>query len=366
MQTERRQARFLSAALDHMERPAHDRNVVGIPSGFPLVQSPRITRVSARGARAAYERSRSMTKNITWVGLDAHKKAINVAMLVGHDTKAQEWVVENKPAAVRRLVKKLVREADAGEVRCCYEAGPCGYALQRQMEAAGPVICEVIAPALIPRKPGERIKTDRRDARKLGELLRAGLLTEVQAPTPEQEAVRDLCRAREDAKEDLLRCRHRRGKMLLRRDLVYSGGKKAWTPAHRTWLRSVQCDHTADQAVLSDYLLAIEQVEQRLQTLDQQLRAAAESDPLRERVGWLRCFRGIDTVTAVTVVAELHGLERFTSPRALMAYVGLVPSEHSSSDRMRGGCSSKPRGTIGIRRTSAPGSKSAARGNRLP
>ena len=184
-----------------------------------------------------------MTKNITWVGLDAHKKAINVAALCPEQAKPQEWIVENKPAAIRRLVKKLVREADGGEVRCCYEAGPCGYALQRQIEAAGPVICEVIAPALIPRKPGERIKTDRRDARKLGELLRAGLLTEVQPPTPEQEAVRDLCRAREDAKEDLLRCRHRLGKMLLRRGLVYSVGKKAWTQAHRQWLRSLQFDH---------------------------------------------------------------------------------------------------------------------------
>jgi transposase len=158
-----------------------------------------------------------MGKGITWVGLEAHKKAINVAVLVGHERQPQEWNVEHKPAAIRRLVKKVVRDAEGGEVRCCYEAGRGGYALQRQIEAAGPVICEVIAPALIPRKPGERIKTDRRDARKLAELLRAGLLTEVRAPTPEQEAVRDLCRAREDAKEDLLRCRHRLGKMLLRR-----------------------------------------------------------------------------------------------------------------------------------------------------
>jgi transposase len=278
-----------------------------------------------------------MRKNITWGGLDAHKKAINVAVLVGHERQPQEWVVENKPAAIRRLVKKLVREANGGEVRCCYEAGPCGYALQRQIEAAGPVICEVIAPALVPRKPGERIKTDRRDARKLAELLRAGLLTEVQAPSPEQEAVRDLCRAREDAKQDLLRCRHRLGKLLLRRGLVYSGGKRAWTQAHRKWLRSLQFDHGTDQAVLKDYLLAIEQVQQRIQTLGQHLTAAAESESLREPVGWLRCFRGIDTVTAVTLVAELHGIERFTSPRQLMAYVGLVPSEHSSSERSRRG-----------------------------
>lgn len=278
-----------------------------------------------------------MGERITWVGLDAHKKAVNVAALLGRERQPQEWNVENKPAAIRRLVKKLVREADGGEVRCCYEAGPCGYALQRQIEAAGPVICEVIAPALIPRKPGERIKTDRRDARKLAELLRAGLLTEVQAPTPEQEAVRDLCRAREDAKEDLLRCRHRLGKMLLRRGLVYGGGKKAWTQAHRKWLHSLRFDNALDHAVVADYLLAIEQVEQRIQSLEQQLTAAAESEPLRAPVGWLRCFRGIDTVTAVTLVAELHGIERFASPRQLMAYVGLVPSEHSSSERTRRG-----------------------------
>jgi transposase len=274
---------------------------------------------------------------IIWVGMDAHKKAINVAVLCGNEREVREWTVENKPAAIRRLVKKVVREADGREVRCCYEAGPCGYALQRQIEAAGPVICEVIAPSLIPRKPGERIKTDRRDARKLAEMLRTGLLTEVQAPTPEQEAVRDLCRAREDAKEDLLRCRHRLNKMLLRRGLVYRVGSRLWTGAHRQWLRSLRFEHASDRAVMQDYLMAIEQLEERLKTLEQELTTAAESEAFREPVGWLRCFRGIDTVTAVTVVAELHGIERFQSPRELMAYVGLVPSEHSSSERTRRG-----------------------------
>jgi transposase len=274
---------------------------------------------------------------IIWVGLDAHKKAVNVAVLSANERELQEWTVENKPAAIRRLVKKLVRGADGREVRCCYEAGPCGYALQRQIESAGPVICEVIAPSLIPRKPGDRIKTDRRDARKLAEMMRAGLLTEVQAPTPEQEAVRDLCRAREDAKEDLLRCRHRLNKLLLRRGLVYRVGSRPWTGAHRQWLRSLQFDYASDRAVLQDYLMAIEQLEERLKTLEQELTTAAESKAFREPVGWLRCFRGIDTVTALTVVAELHGIERFQSPRELMAYVGLVPSEHSSSDRTRRG-----------------------------
>jgi len=282
-----------------------------------------------------------MQKGITWVGMDAHKKAINVAVLIGHQREPEEWTVEHKPAALRRLVRKLVREADGGEVRCCYEAGPCGYALQRQIEAEGPVICEVIAPALIPRKPGERIKTDRRDARKLAELLRAGLLTEVQAPTPEQEAVRDLCRAREDAKQDQMRCRHRLGKLLLRRGMVYGGGKKAWTQTHRKWLRTLQFDHASDQAAFDDYLLAIEQVEERIKTLEQRMQATAESEPYAKPVGWLRCFRGIDTVTALSLVAELHGIERFPSPRELMAYLGLVPSEHSSAERSRRGAITK-------------------------
>jgi transposase len=143
----------------------------------------------------------------TYVGVDAHKKDLFIAMLVGDRTAPVTWQVANEPQAVRRLVRKLEREAP-GPVRVCYEAGPCGYALQRHMTTPR-VACQVIAPALIPRKPGERIKTNQRDARKLVELLRAGLLTEVQPPTPEAEAVRDLCRARDDAREDLQRARHR-------------------------------------------------------------------------------------------------------------------------------------------------------------
>src|SRR5438034_8828164 len=176
-------------------------------------------------------------KNITtYVGVDAHKKDLFIAMLIGDQTTPVTWTVPNEPNAVRRLVRKLEREAP-GPVRVCYEAGPCGYALQRRMTTPC-VSCQVIAPALIPRKPGERIKTNRRDARKLAELLRAGLLTEVRPPTPEEEAVRDLCRARDDAREDLQRCRHRLGKLLLRRGLHYSG--RNWTRGHRRWVDSLE------------------------------------------------------------------------------------------------------------------------------
>jgi transposase len=157
------------------------------------------------------------------------------------------------------------------------------------------------------------------------------------APTLGEEAARDLCRAREDIREDLLRARHRLGKFLLRRGLVWRT-TKAWTQAHRRWLRSLTFDQAADQAVLNDYRLAVEQLEARLEAVDAALTALAQEDLFRQPVGWLRCFRGIDTLTAITLVAELHDVRRFTSARALMAYVGMVPSEHSSGEtRRRGG-----------------------------
>ena len=276
-----------------------------------------------------------MGKATTYVGMDVHQKDIAVAMLVPGSLRAVEWTVVNEGRAVKRLARRLKREAAGKVVESVYEAGPCGYAVQRQFAGEG-VVCRVVAPSLIPVKPGERIKTDRRDARKLAELARAGLLTEVHAPTPEQEAVRDLCRCREDAKEDLLRARHRLSKMLLRRGWRYGAGR-AWTARHRAWLRGLRFEHPADLVVFDDYLVAIELLEQRLRGLDGALEEISRSEPYAERVGWLRCFRGIDTITAMTVLAELHDFRRFTSPRQLMAYLGLVPREHSSGESTRRG-----------------------------
>jgi transposase len=273
-------------------------------------------------------------KNITtYVGVDAHKKDLFIAMLVGDQKTPVTWHVANEPNAVRRLVRKLERNAP-GPVQLCYEAGPCGYALQRQVTTPR-VRCQVIAPALISRKPGDRIKTNRRDARKLTELLRAGLLTEVRPPTPEEEAVRDLCRARDDAREDLLRARHRLGKLLLRRGLHYSG--RNWTRAHRQWMNSLPWTQSAERVVVDDYLLAIDHTQARLIELDAQLTEIAQADPYREPVGWLRCFRGIDTLTAILILAELHDFRRFHSARALMAYLGLVPGEDSTGEKHRRG-----------------------------
>jgi transposase len=267
------------------------------------------------------------------VGIDAHQKDLFIAMLIGNEPKPVMWQVANEAHAVRRLVRTLEREAP-GPIRVFYEAGPCGYALQRQMATAR-VRCDVVAPALIPRKPGERVKTNRRDSRKLAELGRAELLTAVQPPTPEDEAVRDLARARDDAREDLQRCRHRLGKLLLRRGLHYSG--RNWTRAHRQWIESLEWAHAPERVVVDDYLLAIDHTEARLVALDARLTELAAREPYREPVGWLRCFRGIDTLTAMLILAELHDFRRFASAPALMAYLGLVPSEASSGEQHRRG-----------------------------
>lgn len=274
-----------------------------------------------------------MDHAITYVGIDVHKKDLFVAMLVGAERTPVTWQLANEPQAVRRLVRKLERDAP-GAVHVFYEAGPCGYALQRQMTMPR-IQCDVVAPALIPRKPGDRVKTNRRDARKLAELGRAGLLTVVQPPTPEDEAVRDLVRARDDAREDLQRCRHRLGKLLLRRGLHFHG--KNWTRAHRQWIKTLTWTHAGEEIVVDDYLLAIDQTQARLDTLDTQLQAIAESEAYRVPIGWLRCFRGIDTLAAMIILAELHDFRRFASPRALMAYLGLVPGEDSSGEKHRRG-----------------------------
>jgi transposase len=274
-----------------------------------------------------------MKQVTTYVGIDAHKKNLFIAMVLGNQTTPVTWQLANEPNAVRRLVRKLEREAP-GPVRAFYEAGPCGYALQRQLTTPR-VSGDVVAPALIPRKPGERVKTNRRDARKLVELGRAGLLTTVRPPTPEEEAVRDWCRARDDAREDLQRCRHRLGKLLLRRGLHYPG--RNWTRGHRQWIDSLEWTHTAERAVVDDYLLAIDHPEARRQELDARLAVIAECEPDRTPVGWLRCFRGIDTLSAILILAELHDFRRFSSARALMAYLGLVPGEDSSGEKHRRG-----------------------------
>jgi transposase len=267
---------------------------------------------------------------VVFVGLDVHKATIAVALAEAGGGEVRSYgVIPNTPAAVARLVKKL---GPAGRLRACYEAGPCGYVLLRQLTKLG-VACAVVAPALIPTKPGERVKTDRKDAAKLARLHRAGELTPVAAPTPEQEALRDLTRARQAAQQDLHRLRQRLRTLLLRLGIAEPGTTKRWSARWRVWLAGLALERAVQQTVLDDLRGAIGEAEARVERLTAAVEAQATTGPFADVIAALASLRGVGVVTAVTLVAELGDPGRFDSPRQLMAFAGLVPSEHSSGGR---------------------------------
>jgi len=277
-----------------------------------------------------------MKKDITHVALDDSKKSIVVGVLRPKATVPELRQIPNDPKQLRRFVTRLQQE---GPVRACYEAGPSGYDLYRQLTALG-LPCQVMAPALTPRKPGERIKTNRRDAAKLVRLFRAGELTPIRVPDEAQEAVRDLLRCREDVQEDLLRWRHRLLKFLARHGRSYREGRN-WTQRHWTWLRSQRFADPVLARTGQEYLCTVEQLLARRAELDRELEAIAEQEPYRTPVGWLRCFRGFDTRSALGVLIEVGDFPRFSHPRELMAYLGLVPSEFSTGEDARRGSITK-------------------------
>jgi transposase len=274
-------------------------------------------------------------KNFTiWVGIDDHADSIKVSVFgsVGSEPLERLEVVPDD-RGLRQLVRRLRVRGRA--VRCVYEAGPCGYELYRYLRQHG-IGCEVAAPALTPRRPGQKVKTDRRDADKLARLHRAGELTLIRVPDEEQEALRDLVRAREDAKEDLLRRRHRLSKFLLRHGQRYRQGQN-WTQRHWSFIRSIHFDDVHAQAVLEEYVLAIaEQVEQ-IKRLDSLMGEASRRPEYAEKVGRLKVLRGVATTTALTILSETGDLRRYAGARQLMGATGLVPSEHSSGARRRQG-----------------------------
>jgi len=279
-----------------------------------------------------------MRKGTTYVGLDVHKETIAVAVAEGEGGEVRSLgLIPNRPEALRRLVGRL---GPAKDLVCAYEAGPCGYTVYRFLTRLG-VRCVVVAPSLIPTKPGDRVKTDRRDAAKLARLLRSGELTPVWVPDEEHEALRDLTRAREDARVDLLRARHRLSKFLLRLGLVPPAGVKPWGAKHRQWLQGLQLGRASQQVVLREYLLAVEQTQERLRRLEAELAEAARTSRHAAVIGALQALRGVGLVTAVTLVAELGDLQRFRTPREVMAYAGLVPREASSGPRQHRGAITK-------------------------
>ena len=222
----------------------------------------------------------------------------------------------------------------------CYEAGPCGYGVYREIVDTGHH-CEVVAPSLIPRRSGERVKTDRRDAVKLARLHRSGELRAVWVPDEEQEAMRDLTRAREDIKAIERKAKQRLGAFLLRHERVYREGKSRWTQRYFRWLEEQKFEHPVQQVVFQEYVDTVVETRRRVASLEAQMREALERWSLRPVVEALMALRGVDVVTAMTVLAELGDITRFDSPRELMSFLGLVPSEYSSGRSRRQGAITK-------------------------
>ncbi|MGP4070912.1 IS110 family transposase [Halobacillus sp. B29] len=276
-----------------------------------------------------------MKSTLKYVGLDVSKEKIAVAIAEEGREKPRYWgVIPHTPEAIRKLVKKL---GDPQNLRFCYEAGPTGYPLYRQFLAMG-IHCDVIAPSLIPQKPGEKIKTDKRDSIRLAQLYRAGELVSVYVPTSEDEALRDLVRAREDAKEDELRAKHRLTKFLLRNNIHPPSGVNKWTKKYRAWLDTLTFKNALSKLTFQEYYHQLKELEQRIQRYEEEIKIQATDGVHAPIIQVLQSLRGIALITAVSLAAEIGSFKRFPKPGQFMGYIGLIPSESSSGNvRYQGG-----------------------------
>jgi transposase len=276
-----------------------------------------------------------MKEKVRFLGLDVHAETITVAVAEPDGEVRSLGTIANRAESIRKLVRKL---GPAEQLRACYEAGPTGYVIYWQLAELG-VKCEVIAPTLMPMKAGDRVKTDRRDAERLARSYRSGDLTAVWVPDEASEALRDLVRAREAAKQDQLRARHRLSKFLLRMGRRPAPGMRVWTTLYLAWVRQLRFQQSAQQATLVDYLHEVDHMTERVKRLEQAIAEAVKlaSPAVQEVVKGLQALRGIAEISAVTIVAELGCMTRFEGARQLMAYSGTVPSENSSGQRTRRG-----------------------------
>ena len=277
--------------------------------------------------------------SIQYVGLDVHKDSIDIATAdEGRNGELRHvGQIVGDLAALDKALRRLLSRGH--RLHVVYEAGPCGFVIARHLANQG-IDCVVVAPSSIPKRSGDRVKTDRRDALMLARLARAGELAPVRVPDPADEAVRDLVRAREDAVREQRNARHRLKALLLRNGIAYAG-KAAWTPAHLRWLASLKLPLAAQQIAFQEYLHSITESATRIARLEQALREQLSGWGLRPQVQALMAMRGMQLIAAMTLVAELQDFTRFAHPRQLMAYVGLVPGEHSSGPKRRQGSITK-------------------------
>ena len=280
-----------------------------------------------------------MKNKVRFLGLDVHAETIAVAIAEPDGEVRSLGTIANRAESIRKLVKKL---GSAEQLKACYEAGPTGYVLYWQLAELG-VACEVIAPTLVPMKAGDRVKTDRRDAERLARSYRSGDLTAVWVPDEGSESLRDLVRAREAAKQDQLRARHRLSKFLLRMGQRPAVGMKAWTAPYMAWVRQVHFTQVAREATMLDYLHEVDHMSERVRRLEQAITEAVKlaTPAVQEVVKGLQALRGIAEISAVTIIAELGSITRFDTPRQLMGYSGAVPSENSSGKRTQRGSITK-------------------------
>ena len=280
-----------------------------------------------------------MKNKVRFLGLDVHAETIAIAIAEPDGEVRSLGTIANRADSIRKLVKKL---GPVAQLKACYEAGPTGYVLYWQLAELG-VACEVIAPTLVPMKAGDRVKTDRRDAERLARSYRSGDLTAVWVPDEGSESLRDLVRAREAAKQDQLRARHRLAKFLLRMGRRPAAGMKAWTAPYMAWVRQVHFAQVAREATIVDYLHEVDHMNERVRRLEQAITEAVKlaAPAVQEVVKGLQALRGIAEISAVTIVAELGNITRFDTARQLMGYSGAVPSEDSSGQRTRRGSITK-------------------------